>query len=73
VPVKTKGSHKRAFPEQMCLDIISCFPESNIILDPFMGSGTTAVAAQTLGKKFIGFDIDEEYCEIAQKRINELK
>lgn len=72
-PVKTKGSHKRAFPEQMCLDIISCFPESNIILDPFMGSGTTAVAAQALGKQFIGFEIDKEYCEIAQKRINEFK
>lgn len=73
VPVKTKGSHKRAFPEQMCLDIISCFPDANVVLDPFIGSGTTAVAAQSLGKNFIGFEIDKTYCDIAQDRINKLK
>ncbi len=73
IPAKTKGSHKRAFPEKMCTDIISCFPESNIILDPFMGSGTVAVAAKSLNKIFIGFEIDYEYCKTAQERIDQTK
>ena len=72
-PVITKGLHKRAFPEKMCTDIISCFPDANIILDPFMGSGTTAIAAKLLNKNFIGFEIDKEYCEAARERINDTK
>ncbi len=39
------------------------------ILDPFLGSGTTAVAAKKLGRHFLGFEISPEYCEIARKRI----
>lgn len=42
-----------------------------IVLDPFMGSGTTGVACQNLGRNFIGIEINEEYYEIAKKRINE--
>lgn len=68
-PVKTKGSHKRAFPEQMCTDIISCFSDCELVLDPFMGSGTTAVAAKKLNKYFIGFEIDDGYCKDAMQRI----
>lgn len=43
--------------------------EGDIILDPFMGSGTTAVACKQLGRKFIGFEISPEYCKIAEKRL----
>jgi DNA modification methylase len=39
------------------------------ILDPFLGSGTTAVAAKKLGRHFLGFEISEEYCRIARERI----
>lgn len=41
----------------------------NIVLDPFAGSGTTGVAAVQLGRKFLGFEIDPDYCELANKRI----
>jgi site-specific DNA-methyltransferase (adenine-specific) len=44
--------------------------EGQTVLDPFMGSGTTGVAAKRLGRKFIGFEIDDEYFEIAKERIN---
>jgi site-specific DNA-methyltransferase (adenine-specific) len=44
-----------------------------IVLDPFMGSGTTEVVAKKLGRNFIGIDIKEEYVEIARKRIEEIE
>ena len=40
------------------------------VLDPFMGSGTTAVACKLTGRHYIGFEIDPKYCEIANKRVN---
>jgi site-specific DNA-methyltransferase (adenine-specific) len=43
----------------------------DIVLDGFMGSGTTCVASKELGRKFIGIDISEKYCEIARKRLDQ--
>jgi site-specific DNA-methyltransferase (adenine-specific) len=42
---------------------------SKTVLDPFMGSGTTAIAAKSLGRQYIGIDISKEYCELAEQRI----
>ena len=46
--------------------------KDDLVLDPFMGSGTTAVACVNLDRRYIGFDISEKYCEIANKRVNKV-
>ena len=70
-PQGTKNEFKRAFPVELPQDIISCFPNANIVLDPFMGSGSTGVACVNTGRKFIGMELDPGYFEIAKKRIEE--
>ena len=70
-PVGTKGNHTRAFPVQMVQDLVSCFPDAQTVLDPFMGSGTTGVACKNLNRSFIGIEQDAEYFKIAESRIND--
>lgn len=65
-----KINHPAMFPKELAHDhIISWSNEGDIVLDCFMGSGTTAVAALQLGRKYIGFEISQEYVDIANKRI----
>jgi DNA modification methylase len=69
-PLKRK--HPAPFPDQIPSDFITCFcPPKGIVLDPYMGSGSTAVSAKRLGRHYIGFDISEEYCEIAKTRLDQ--
>ena len=59
------------FPEQLVSDhILTWSNEGDIILDPFVGSGTTAKMAKLNNRHYIGFDISEEYCALAEKRIS---
>ena len=52
-----------------CIKQVDRAGDAETILDPFLGSGTTAVAAKKLGRHFLGFEISEEYCRIARERI----
>jgi len=70
-------SKGRVHPHQKPVALIVYLLEKNtaqFILDPFIGSGTTAIACERLNRKWIGIEIEEKYCEIAAKRIeNERK
>ena len=69
---RLKHQHPATFPNQLPYDFIRCFvPQGGVVLDPFVGSGTTLVAAKNLGYRYIGIDIAPEYCAIAEKRIRE--
>ena len=65
------GYHRAAFPILLAETLIHSFaPKNGIVLDPFLGSGTTAVAAIKENRKFIGFEINEKYFDLAQKAIH---
>ncbi|NWD87457.1 site-specific DNA-methyltransferase [Pseudomonas sp. K5002] len=67
---KERTAHPAQFPTEMIERIIkSSSNESDLILDPFMGSGSTAIAAIANNRKVIGFEINEAYVEIAKDRI----
>lgn len=67
------NGHPAVFPEQLANDhIISWSKENDIVLDIFMGSGTTAKMSILNNRNFIGFELSKEYCEIADKRIKNI-
>lgn len=66
------GGHPAVFPISLAADhIVSWTNPGETVLDPFMGSGTTLRAAKDLGRKAIGIEIEEKYCEIAAKRMRQ--
>jgi site-specific DNA-methyltransferase (adenine-specific) len=72
-PTTAKARDFNFHPTQKSVDlIIFCvkYGGEGLILDPFLGSGTTAVACEKLGRQWIGVEISEKYCEIAKKRID---
>jgi len=64
------NAHPAPFPVELAEKIISS-TTAKIVLDPFMGSGTTAVAAKKLGRDFVGLESSEKYIEMSNLRINE--
>lgn len=67
---KIAFNHPAPFPEKLAEDhILSWSDEGDIVFDPFMGSGTTAKMASLNNRKWIGFEMSEEYCEIIKNRI----
>lgn len=68
---KVAFKHPAIFPEQLAHDhIISWSNEGDVVLDPFMGSGTTAKMCKLTNRNYIGFEISEEYCQIAEERLS---
>lgn len=67
---KFRGAHFAVFPESLVRTcILAGCPEEGLVLDPFLGSGTTAVVAKKLGRKYLGIDCSEEYCAMAKERL----
>jgi len=66
---KEKTEHPCQMPLQIMENIIGILPEEYIIIDPFLGSGTTAIACMKYGRKFFGIENDEKYFNISKDRI----
>jgi len=72
-PADFNNEHPAPFPVELpyrCIE--SCSSIGEIIFDPFMGSGTTAIAAKTLDRNYIGSEISPEYCKMAEERIKNI-
>lgn len=70
INVKKQQDHPAPFPYQLVKNCILLSTQKNdIILDPFMGSGTTALVAQDLDRRWMGFEVDKEYIEITRSKL----
>lgn len=68
-----KGCHYAPYPEDLVLTpILACTKPNDIVLDPFIGSGTTGVVAKKNGRKYIGIELNQEYSSVAEKRIQDI-
>lgn len=70
-PQEMNNIHPAPFPTALIERIISS-TNAQLVLDPFMGSGTTAIAARNTGRNFIGIEISPEYCSLAGERLKDL-
>jgi site-specific DNA-methyltransferase (adenine-specific) len=68
---KNETNHPAVFPESLIVDHITSWSnEGDLVYDPFIGSGTTALAARSVGRNYIGSEISAEYCQIAESRLS---
>ena len=70
IPTWAKKWHKNEKPLNLMLRLLEWLPDGDV-LDPFLGSGTTLRAAKNLGRRAIGIEIEERYCEIAAERLSQ--
>jgi len=72
-PEEKKLKHPAIFPISLATRLIRIFThKGDVVLDPFMGSGTTVISAALEGRKGVGLDVSKEYCEIARYRITKM-
>jgi len=65
-----KEAHFACFPQKLIVDCIRAgCPEGGTVLDPFMGSGTTAVVARKLNRNYVGFELNADYVKIAERKL----
>lgn len=70
----TRVGHPAPFPVELPYRLIQLYTfEGEVVLDPFMGSGQTGIAALKTKRHFIGYEINEKYVKLAEKRINEFR
>jgi DNA modification methylase len=68
-----KVGHPAPFPVELAARVIKLYSYAgDVVLDPFVGSGTTCVAAKRLGRHYLGFDISQEYCDLANRRLEQV-
>jgi len=71
---KEKCGHPSQKPVELITKLILCSTDpGDLVLDPFLGSGTTAVAAETLGRNWIGVEINRDYCSTCERRLRETR
>ena len=69
-----KGAHFATYPQDLIdTPIKACCPEGGIVLDPFIGSGTTAVVAEKLKRNWLGIELNPEYTQLCNKRIEDFR
>lgn len=78
IPIERLGSTRLTHPNEKPVELLKYLIEAvsgpgDLILDPFVGSGTTAVAAKTLGRRFIGIELDRGYANAARARISKVE
>lgn len=64
-----KGLHPTQKPVSLMTEILTFFPDARTVVDPYMGSGPVARACKDSGRRYVGIEIEERYCEIAAKRL----
>ena len=71
---KVREAHFAVFPESLVETcVLAGCPDQGVVLDPFMGSGTTAIVSQRLNRNFVGIECVQDYCKMARKRIKRAK
>ena len=68
--VPYSGGHFAAYPPKLAETcILAGCPKGGVVLDPFFGSGTTGMVAKRLNRRYIGIELNPDYCELAKQRI----